>query len=295
MELPPALQQELARRRLTAPHARAQGGVGERPSRAKGAGIEFADHRPYQPGDDIRALDAVVTARLGTPVVREFVVAQQLPVLVVLDASASMRIGRPPKFGLAAGVAGALAFVALAGGDAVQAFTFGRSVRVSARLQGVNRATELLGWLGQAHAEGAGTLEEAVGRAASRAPRGALVILVSDFLSEDALRALDTAHARAQEVLAVQVLAPEEREPERLRAAPGRADPLRLDDVEGGGSAVVTLDDATLDRYRRALAAWTAELRAALARHGGRLVQVQADQPLGEVMLREFLARGIIR
>lgn len=295
MELPPALQQELARRRLTAPHARAQGGVGERPSRAKGAGIEFADHRPYQAGDDIRALDAVVTARLGTPVVREFVVSQQLPVLVVLDASASMRVGRPPKFELAAGLAGALGFVGLAGGDAVQAVTFGEGVRVSPRLQGVNRATELLGWLGQVRPQGGDTLEAALSRTAARTPKGALVILVGDFLSEDAVRALDTLHARGQEVLAVQILAPEELEPERLRASPGRTEPLRLDDAESGGSAVVTLDDETLTRYRRALDAWTAELRGSLARHGGRLTQVRADRPLGEVVLREFLARGIVR
>ena len=60
MHLPPALQQELSRRRLTAAHARAQGGSGERASRAKGSGSEFADFRPYQPGDDIRSLDARV-------------------------------------------------------------------------------------------------------------------------------------------------------------------------------------------------------------------------------------------
>lgn len=291
MQLPPAVQQELARRRLVSSgRARAQGGAGERPSRARGAGLEFADHRPYAPGDDIRALDAQVSARLGTPVVREYVVHQQLPVLVVLDASASMGAAGPAKFGLARALAGALAYAGLAGGDRVQAVTFGDGVRGSGALQGVNRATELLGFLGRARPGGTGSLHGALTHAAAQAPRGALVVLVSDFLAGDELAALAHAHGRAQEVLAVQVLDPCELDPALL----GRG-PTRLEDAEGGGELDLELTPATLDAYRRALADWNAALGAALARHGGRLVPVRADQSVQAVILREFLARGVIR
>ncbi|PNY80122.1 DUF58 domain-containing protein [Deinococcus koreensis] len=291
MRLPPAVQQELARRRLvTTGRARAQGGAGERPSRAKGAGLEFADHRPYQPGDDIRALDAQVTARLGTPVVREYVVHQQLPVLVVLDASASMGTGSPRKFELAQQLAAALAYAGLSGGDSVQAVTFGEGVETCGRMQGVNRATELLGWLGRARPGGSVTLHQAVTHAAARAPRGALVILVGDFLGDLDPQALRHAHSRAQEVLAVQVLAPDELDPAPL----GRG-LTRLEDAEGEGSLSVVLDSATLDAYRRALGDWNAALAALLGRHGGRLVQVRSDQAVQQVILREFLARGVIR
>ena len=307
MHLPPALQQELSRRRLTAAHARAQGGSGERASRAKGSGSEFADFRPYQPGDDIRSLDARVTARLGVPVVREFVLAQQLPILLLLDASASMGLGsmgpgRPAKFELARQLAATLAFVALAGGDLVQAASFGAELRVSPRMQGVNRASELLGWLGASHVAqrgeaGSMTLSEAVSATAGRAPRGALVIVVSDFLSEDAPGALGLAHARRQEVLAVQVLSPEELDPSRLFGDKSSSDKsaVRLDDVESGEHAVVLLDAATLERYRAALNAWTETLRQRLSQHGGRLVQARSDQRLETVVLRELLARDVIR
>lgn len=312
MHLPPALQQELSRRRLTAAHARAQGGSGERASRAKGSGSEFADFRPYQPGDDIRSLDARVTARLGVPVVREFVLAQQLPILLLLDASASMRLGnmgpgRPAKFELARQLAATLAFVALAGGDLVQAASFGAELRVSPRMQGVNRASELLGWLGASHvaergSTGAMTLSDALSATAGRAPRGALVIVVSDFLSEDAPDALGLAHARRQEVLAVQVLAPEELDPAQLFGGKSGSDKsssdrsaVRLNDVESGEHAVVLLDAATLERYRAALNAWTETLRQRLSQHGGRLVQARSDQRLETVVLRELLARDVIR
>jgi uncharacterized protein (DUF58 family) len=52
--LAPALLQRLTRAKLQSRQATASGGIGERPSKAKGLGIEFADHRPYQLGDDIR-------------------------------------------------------------------------------------------------------------------------------------------------------------------------------------------------------------------------------------------------
>ncbi len=59
-------------------------GIGERRSRAKGAGLEFADHRAYQPGDDIRHLDLQLHARLGEHYVRQYSVFRQLPVTVAL-------------------------------------------------------------------------------------------------------------------------------------------------------------------------------------------------------------------
>lgn len=291
MQLPPAVQQELARRRLsTTGRARAQGGAGERPSRAKGAGLEFADHRPYAPGDDIRALDAQVTARLGTPVVREYVVHQQLPILVVLDASASMTTGTPAKFALAQQLAAALAYAGLSGGDSVQAVTYGTAVHTSGRMQGVNRATELLGFLGRARPGGTVTLHDALRHAAASAPRGALVVLVGDFLADTDPQGIAHAHSRAQEVLAVQVLAPDELDPAPL----GRG-LTRLEEPEGHASVSVVLDDATLSAYRRALEDWNAALRGQLSRHGGRLVQVRSDQVVQHLILRDFLARGIIR
>lgn len=288
--LPPALLQELSRRKLAPLFARAASGVGERPSGAKGAGMEFTDHRTYQPGDDIRALDAQVSARLGVPVVREYTVYQQLQVLLVLDASAGMRIGKPAKFTLARQLAATLAFVALAGGDQVQLAAFGEGLHTSARFQGLTRATALLGWLGGLRAAGHLTLQEALGATAGRAPRRSLVIVVGDFLHQDSARALGVAYARAQEVLAVQVLAPEELDP---RALGGGA--VRLADVHGGASTVVTLDDATRARYDAALQDWVSTLRGEVTRQRGRFVQVSADTPLQQVVLRELLTRGIIQ
>lgn len=290
LHFPAAAQQELARRRLTVRGAaRAHGGAGDRPTRARGAGLDFADHRPYQPGDDIRTLDAAVTARTGRPVVREYVVTGQLPVLVVLDAGPSQRL-HPRKWRLTQGLAAALAFTALSGGDRVQVVTVGDGVRASGWMQGVNRAAHLLGFLGAARPGGRGTLSGALRHPATRVPRGTLTAIVSDFLHEHDPAALATLPARGQEVLAAQVLDPLDLDPAGL----GRG-VTRLLDPRSDEELTVTLDDAACGAYREALAGWTAALGTQVTRAGGRWLSVAADQPLERVILRDLLGRGVIR
>src|SRR5688572_19327830 len=96
--LPPTLLQKLGRTRLAVQRVLATGGTGERRSKALGSGIEFADHRAYQFGDDIRKLDPHLLARLGRHYVRQYSVSKALAVTILLDASRSMGYGKPPKF-----------------------------------------------------------------------------------------------------------------------------------------------------------------------------------------------------
>lgn len=290
--LPPALMQELSRRRLGVRTARASRGVGERPSRAKGAGLEFAEHRPYQPGDDIRSLDAQASARLGVPIVREYQVQQQLPVLIVLDAGPGMALGRPAKFGLARALAGALAYTALAGGDVVQVLTFGDGVQLSPRLHGQSRATELLAWLAARRVGGGTTLRQAAEFIAPRTPKGALALVLSDLLAEDSPRALRPLHARSAEVVALHILSPEEREPARLGRGPVRL--LEAGAGADGPGSVVHLDDATCNKYVQALESWTAALSQELVRHGGQLIGLRSDVAVEAAVAGELARRGVI-
>jgi uncharacterized protein (DUF58 family) len=66
---------------------------GEYLSSFKGQGIEFAEVREYQPGDDIRTIDWNVTARLGSPFVKRYVEERELSVLMIVDLSGSDRWG----------------------------------------------------------------------------------------------------------------------------------------------------------------------------------------------------------
>src|ERR671930_2240476 len=66
---------------------------GEYHSVFKGTGIVFEEVRAYQPGDDIRAIDWNVTARMGQPFIKRFVEERELTVVLAVDASGSQQFG----------------------------------------------------------------------------------------------------------------------------------------------------------------------------------------------------------
>lgn len=92
----------------------------------KGAGMEFDEVRPYQPGDDVRAIDWNVTARMNQPFIKRYVEARELTVMLVVDASASGDFGSAARFKreLAAELAAVLAFAATSNNDRVGLIVF---------------------------------------------------------------------------------------------------------------------------------------------------------------------------
>ena len=97
----------------------------DRRSRRVGAGIEFADHRDYVAGDDLRILDWSLYGRMERLLVRLFEEDEDLAIDVLVDSSASMGVGAPPKLDLAAQIGAALAYVGLANLDRVAVTTLG--------------------------------------------------------------------------------------------------------------------------------------------------------------------------
>src|SRR6202158_1846522 len=59
----------------------------------KGVGIAFEDVREYHPGDDVRAIDWNVTARMGHPFIKRFIEERELTVILVVDCSGSQQFG----------------------------------------------------------------------------------------------------------------------------------------------------------------------------------------------------------
>jgi uncharacterized protein (DUF58 family) len=100
--------------------------VGSYHAMFKGRGMEFAEVREYQPGDDVRDIDWNVTARMGAPYIKRFVEERDLTLFLLVDLSGSQRFGSRflLKRDYAAELAAVLAFSAVANNDRVGAGLF---------------------------------------------------------------------------------------------------------------------------------------------------------------------------
>ena len=288
--LPPRILEDLARSRLRFGGAVPGRGVGDRRSKATGPGIEFADHRLYQPGDDIRHLDRHAYARHKQHVIRQYSLYQPLPVTILIDASASMGFGRPKKLDQAAQLAGVLAYVSLTGNDVVQvgAYSAGEA-RWYPRLQGAHRSAGLFAWLERLRAAGDASPHGMARATMQRLNSGGLLIVLSDFMGPGLEEGLALWESRRQETIGIHVLAPEELEPERLGTGPAR-----LIDGETGFEARLSLDADTLRAYDDELRRWSQELETRFASGHARLMRVRTDQDLETDVLRTWRESRLI-
>jgi uncharacterized protein (DUF58 family) len=285
----PRLLQSLLRSRLLVRRAKATVGIGERRSNAKGSGMEFLDYREYQPGDDVRHLDAHLFARTGSHYVRQYAVYQQLPITIIVDGSASMNFATPTKFDFACGLAMALAFVGLAGGDAVQAAVHtGGRLLWSPLVRGTRRAQVIFDWLGAQQPAGSG-FGQALATALPRLTHRGLVILLSDWWLDDLEADLRVLASQRQEIVAVHVAAPEELDASRLGAGE-----TRFVDAESGHEVELLIDQAVLDDYKAALADWQDRLREQIRRHLGRYLVTRSDTSLDRLLLQDWRRLGLI-
>lgn len=253
---------------------------GDRLSKRKGRGAEFADFRPYAAGDDLRFLDWGLFARFERLFLRLFLEDEDLHVHLLLDVSRSMAFGEPQKLLFAKRVAAALGFVGLVNLDRVTVTAFADAVRgKSPAFRGRPSLPRLLAHLESVEPAGAGDFTRAMRQVAPTLSGRGVVVVLSDFLDRggfaDGLRFLAS---RGLDTAAVQVLAPEEVEPTVVGD-------LRLTDAEDGTAAEVTVTADLLDRYRRAVAAHRARLKGDCNRLGVSLAQATSDVPFDRVAL----------
>ena len=272
-------------RRLDLVHRRPARGPfpGQRRSTHTARSPELADFRPYAPGDDIRQIDWRAYGRLDKLTVRLHVAEEEAAVNVVVDASASMTLGDPPKWAAARRVAAALAVLALNGSDrvAIGPLDPARPATPHLRPDGGGRARLLDRLAGLAPA-GGGAPDDL---AALPWPRPGLTVVISDFLVEGDWRpALSAVTGAGQDVVLWQVLAPDEEHP-RLSGD------VTLLDVESGRRREITVTPRVVHDYVRALAGLRAGLAAAA---GGRFLHTRSDDTL-EGCMRQAIRAGVVR
>jgi uncharacterized protein (DUF58 family) len=259
-------------------------------SRFKGQGIEFDDFREYQPGDDVRFLDWNVTARMNEPFVRKYIEERELTVMLVVDVSGSGDYGsqEDSKRERAAEVAAVFAFSAVQNQDKVGLILVSdqveqylpakkggshalRCLRDILNIQPKQRKTNL-----------APALDLALGRIAHRA----LIVLVSDFLTqndawEHSLRSLASKH----DVVAVHISDPREWELPHV----GR---VCLEDPETGEQYVVnTSHPAIRLQYEQRVSDRQDGLTRMLRKNAVEKIDVRTDQDYVPALKSYFRTR----
>lgn len=261
-------------------------------SNFKGQGIEFAEVRPYELGDDVRTIDWNVTARAGEPFVKKFVEERELTVLLIVDLSGSDRWGtrKRLKSQLLAEVAMTISMAAVRNNDRVglvivtgevEAFVPPRKgrrhvlrlLRDLLAFQPTRRDTDL-----------AAPLLFAERILAHRS----LVFLFSDFqLGDrwDAFARSMAAFAPRHDVVACRLTDPAD-------GAPPSVGYLRVRDPESGDTAVVdTLSGATREHFRELVSADVARLRRLFASLGIDEIELSTVESFAPPLIRFFRRR----
>src|SRR5262245_16564733 len=182
----PLLSTEFLRRletlELVSKKIRAGRMKGDRLSKRKGRGSEFADFRPYSVGDDLRFLDWNLYGRLDKLFLRLFLEEEDLNVHLLIDTSRSMEFGNPPKLRYAKQVAAALGFVGLVNLDRVAVEAVGVAPVHSPIYRGRASLWRMMKFLDELQAAAAGDFSKSVRSFSLRASGRGVAVILSDFL-----------------------------------------------------------------------------------------------------------------
>jgi uncharacterized protein (DUF58 family) len=261
----------------------------------RGAGLDFADLREYQPGDDVRHIDWNVTARLQQPHVRQFTEDRDLTAWFVLDLSASLDFGSDArsKRALSEAFVAALARLLTRHGNRVGALLYSRQVDMvlpprAGRLQVLQLIAQMRRHAALAAPPGPGhdtRLGDLLVQAEGLARRRALVFVVSDFISAPGWQAPLGRLARRHDVMAVRLYDPLEMELPPLGL-------MTVQDAETGEQLLVDSQDVTFRARHEALVQAQEEaLQQALGAAGVDTLELATTDDLLTALLRCMVLR----
>lgn len=266
--------------------------AGKHRSTTKGGCCEFAQHRQYAPGDEIRQIDWQVYARNDRYFIRQFEEETNLHAMLAVDTSGSMTFGHSTisKLDFARRAAACLARLLLHQRDAVGAVVLNqqRSLFVPPRQNAVHLQA-LLSVLQSAEAGDGGELGVQIRAVVPRLKRRGLFVLFSDCFGDlDELgRALRVVRARGHDVIVMHVLAPEEVHFDFRRFS-------AFQSLESAGQRIHLDPAAIRDEYLRRLQTFLDQLEQLVIGLGGDYVRMTTSRDLAEVLswfLRSRMAR----
>jgi uncharacterized protein (DUF58 family) len=262
--------------------------AGQYQSVFKGRGMEFAEVRLYQPGDDVRTIDWNVTARTGVAHVKRYAEERELTVMLMVDASASTVFGSVTqlKSTLAAELGALFAFSAITNNDKVGLIIFTDRIELALRpRKGTRHVLRVIREVLSLKPAGRGTdIPAALEHLGRVTKRRCVVFLVSDFLDPTCKHGLRVA-ARRHDVIAVVLEDPRE-------GALPAVGLVELEEAETGERYVVDTGDVRVrEAFTRQAAAARAERDRMLRSADVDAIVIRTDQPYTNTLLRFFRMR----
>lgn len=263
--------------------------------RSYGQTVEFADYREYQLGDDIRRIDWNLFSRFEKYFIRLFTDERQMDVQIFLDCSASMGKENRAKAEYAVSVAAALGFLSVHNMDKVS-FKLIKEDAVDdpfGTIIGKNSFFRAISFLENLDFSDDANISQAVSSCANTGANNGLSVIISDFLTrKDWKKAVDYLTYKKRQVLAIQLLSPEEEEP----TYSGR---VSLIDVESGDLADPRNMKLRITRslqlaYQEALKDMKADIKSFCASRGADFISVTTDKPVERMLFGELLKAGIM-
>jgi len=253
---------------------------GERRSKRRGQSVEFADHRPYVVGDDLRFVDWNIYGRLEQLFLKLFMEEQDLTVHIMLDVSASAGVPDAGKSIFIRKLAAALGYVSLVNSNRVTISSFGDGVKGQlANMRGRNYIGQMAEFLLSADCEGPSLFDKACGQVAMNRIGTGIMIVLSDFLFKEGFNSgLRRLVSNQYDLYAIQVLSPQEVSPELTGD-------LKLVDIEDGNTAEITISNALLKYYKRNLSAYCNELKDFCTRRGAVYVLANSGDSVESLVL----------
>ena len=262
----------------------------ERRTRKTGSGIEFADHRDYVPGDDLRYLDWNIYGRLERLLLRLFEEEEDLHIYILLDCSESMVFGDPLKLHYGMQVAAALAYVGLANLDRVSVIAVGD--KILDRLppaRGKGRIFNVFEFLRSLRPSGQTDLAAACRSFVAQNKRRGIAVLVSDLYDPEGFEGgINSLRYGRFETGVIQVY-------DHSEVKPQLHGDLSLIDCETGQTREVTITPRILRRYTEVHRQYRERIGQFCREKQVAHFEVDTSVPFDELVLRVLRRGGLLR
>ena len=263
---------------------------GERRSKKRGESLEFADHRQYSQGDDLRRIDWNLYGRLEKLFLKLFLAEEDLSVYLLIDGSRSMDFGSINKFDYARKVTAALSYIGINNLDRVSVTvdTGGKEYNLP-NIRGKKQVFRLFDFLAKIKPDGKTDLMETTKRFIIRNRRPGVMLLISDFLDPNGYEApLKALIGSRMDVFAIHVLAKEEIEPVLTGD-------FLLVDSETGERLDVTASRRLVENYQKTVRGFCSSLQQFCSTRGVTYMFASTDLPFEALVLNYLRQAGLVR